>query len=121
MAKKKEQVSFDDIVWVINNLPPKDLEVIDDMELDIEHINNFLTEIVENGFSVSFKWDDYSDCHSITLICREKGFNNTGYAFSARGEDFKHCVAIAMYKYFEVAKENLSNLTEVKQKRPKYG
>lgn len=115
------KVPYTDISYVINNLPPKDLKVVDDMDVTTEHINNFLEETIENGGSFKFSWDFYSDCPQLTLTFGLKGFDNSGYAVSARGKDFEHCVKILMYKYFEVAQGALHALSEVAQNRPKYG
>lgn len=120
LKKTSDRINWNEIQWVINNLPQKDLEIVEKMEITHVEINNFLSELIESGFSIKFEWDFYSDCPKLILACYEKGFDNTGYAFSARGADFQHCVSIAMYKYFEVAHGCLNELVESKTS-PKYG
>lgn len=124
MPKKNDRpnkVAFTDVVWVLNNLTRKDMEVVDGLDVPVEAINNFLTELGESGGKLSFGWDYYSDCVSLSLMFMYEDFDNTGYATSARGADFEHCCKILMYKYYEVAKSKLYELSESRQKSPKYG
>lgn len=118
---KPAKIPFTDITWVINNLTHKDLEQVDNMPVEQLHIDNFLEEQIENGGQFSFKYDHHSDCPQLSLMFLEKGHHHTGFAMSARGESFHHCAKILMYKLFEVARGDLTTLSESKQNYPKYG
>lgn len=117
-----DKIDFKGLTWVINNLPEKDMKEVDKMDaVTFTEVNNFVTAEIENGGQFSAKYDDYSDCMSVSLVYLEKGNINTGYAVSARGKDYAHCISILMYKFYQVAKTKLCDLTESRQKRPKYG
>lgn len=121
MSKKPNRLDYTALQWVINNLPPKDLEIVDDMEITLDQVDNFINQEIENGGQFSIRYDYYSDCISISLVYLEPSAENAGYAISARGEDFGHSIRILIYKFFEVAKGDLTTLAESRQKRPKYG
>lgn len=116
MTKENEpkRLDYKSIQWVIDNLPPKDMEIVDDMDVSIDHIDNFITEQIENGATFSTKWDYYSDCPNVSMVYYHDGFDNSGYGLSGRGRDFLHAMTIVMYKFHEVAKGRLFELTEVR-------
>lgn len=120
-TNKPAKIQFTDIQWVINNLTDKDLDAVDAMNIDSLHIDNFMSEQIESGGQFSFKYDHYSECPQLSLMYLEKNNHHTGFALSARGSDFNHCIKILMYKFFEVAKGDLTNLSEVKRSTRKYG
>lgn len=118
---KPEKVNFERVQWVINNLTHKDLEAVESMQVESVHIDNFLSQEIENGGQFSFKYDHHSQCPQVSLMYLEIDNHHTGYALSARGRDFTHCMRILMYKFFEVAGGDLTKLSESKQNYPKYG
>lgn len=119
MPKEKRvpsRVAWNEITYVIDNLTQKDMDIVDDMDISLDHINNFISEQIENGGDFKIKYDyAYGDCPSISLVYYTDGNDNTGYGVSARGRDFEHCMQIIMYKFFEVAQEKLYELSEVKR------
>lgn len=119
--KAKAKIEFSQLTWVINNLPAKDLDAVDNMTIGMLEINNFMSQEIENGGQFSIRYDDYSDCISVSLTYLVKNNVNTGFAVSGRGADFEHCIKIVMYKFYEVANGKLESLSEVNHKRPKYG
>lgn len=119
--KNHTPIDFKEIIWVINNLPSKDMEIVENMEFGVVELNNFFTEMSENGFTMKFSWDDYSDCQKMIFMCLESGWENSGFAFSARGKDFEHCARICCYKFYEVAKGRLFEVSDAKNKTPRYG
>ena len=119
--KKPSRIPFEKVTWVINNLTQKDLDIVDDMDVGLEHIQAFFDEQIDCGGQFSFKHDYYSDCPQLSLMFLETGNHHTGYALSARGADFTHCAKIIMYKFYEVAQGDLTALSDNRQNRPKYG
>lgn len=123
MAKKKkpEQVSWNEIQYVINNLPDKDMEALDGMNIDWETINNWVTEMIEIGGRLTAKWEhEYGDVFYASLTFYDKGYDNTGYAISCRAKDFFHALTILYYKFVVVAQGELFKLHEARTTR-KYG
>lgn len=122
MAKNnKSRIPFDEMQYVINNLPKKDMDKVDAMEIDLVALSGFMEREIENGGSFSYKYDDYSECPQLTLGYYIKGHINSGFCVSARGENFEHCLKILAYKLHEVAKGDLSALTEAPKSKQRYG
>jgi hypothetical protein len=120
-SKAPERIDWRNITYVINNLPPKDMEIVDGMEIDATQISNFMTEQVESGGQFKLSYDyDYGDCPNLSLVYYYDGYDNSGFGVSARGADFHHCMKILMYKFFQVAKEKLYAVSEVRQ-RSRFG
>jgi hypothetical protein len=123
MAKNNEpsKIAWQDITYVINNLPPKDLDIIDDGYTPPISVSDFLTQEIESGGTVKFQYDyAWGDCPNVSLVYYRDGFNNSGFGISARGSDFDHAMAILMYKFFEVAQGRLFEVMEARKKR-RYG
>jgi len=117
-SKKPKKVSWDDIVYVVNNLPAKDLKIVDSSECTLEQIDEFMTTQIESGGDFKFQWDyEYGECPNISLVYYSDDYENSGYGVSARGEDFVDCMKILMYKFFEVSKGQLFAVSEAKQNR----
>lgn len=123
MAKdnKKNRIRFEDMQYVINNLPKKDMEKVDAMEVELIVLLAMMEREIENGGSFSYKYDDYSECPQMTLGYYIKGHVNSGYCVAARGENVFHCLKILAYKLHEVAKGDLSSLTETAKSKQRYG
>lgn len=119
-AVKHERIEWNRLVWVINNLPPADLELIAKKPAKELDLIAWLDEQIQSGGDVKFSWDDFGNCPSIKLMYSYEGFDNSGYAVSGRGEDFWHCLRIVHYKCTQVAQKGLSNLTEARDK-PRFG
>lgn len=119
--KEPEKIHWNDIKYVINNLPPKDLEIVNNSTVDVDTIDDFLTEQIEVGGHFKFTYDyTYGDCPNASLVFYFDGYPNSGYGLSARGTDFIHCMSILMYKFHSVAKGELFNMSEVTP-RQRYG
>jgi len=117
----KTRIPFDDMQYVINNLPKKDLDAVDKMPVELTAMFGFMEQEIENGGSFSYKYDDYSECPQLTLGYYIKGHINSGFCVSARGENFEHCLRIIIYKFYEVAKGEFGNLTEAPKSKQRYG
>lgn len=122
MAKNnKNRINFDDVQYVINNLPKKDMDIVDKNPVELSTMFGFMEQEIENGGSFSYKYDDYSECPQLTLGYYIKGYVNSGYCVSARGENFEHCLRIIIYKFYEIAKGEFANLSEVPKSKQRYG
>lgn len=124
MSKKKvspNKLNWNEITYVINNLPDKDMKIVDERVYTQEQISHFMTEQIESGGQFKLSWDyEYGECPNLSLVYYFEDYPNSGYGVSARGEDFDHCITILMYKFFDVAKGKLFELTEAKKTR-RYG
>lgn len=124
MSKAKKaptKLNWNEITYVVNNLPDKDLKAIDDIELSKEDISGFMTEQIESGGQFKLSWDyEWGDCPNLSLVYYFEDYPNSGFGISARGEDFDHCVTILMYKFNTVAGGKLYELTEARKQR-RYG
>lgn len=114
MSKKngKKKVNFEDVVWVIDNLSSSQLTAHDKKPYSPQEIIHKLSEMVEDGFGISIKWDSYNNCLLATATCMMLGYDNSGLALSARGEDATDCYSILLYKYYNVAKRDLRGFSE---------
>lgn len=107
-------VPYSNIVWCFNNLSASQLETYDANPLPYPEIMEGLHQLVELGFKVSIKWDDYTDCPMATAVCNQSGAINNGLATSARGSDFTDCLALLVYKILLVAQGDLTTFADEK-------
>lgn len=120
-SKAPNKIHWKQVQYVINNLPDKDMKIVDEMDVTEVEISNFMTEQVESGGQFKFSYDyDYGDCPNLSLVFYYEDYPNSGFGVSARGKDFTHCMKILMYKFYEVAKGELFGVTEVRRTR-RYG
>lgn len=114
--KAPNKLAWNEITYVINNLTQKDMDIVDDMDITVDVINNFMTEQVEGGGQFKLSYDyEYGDCPNLSLVFYYDDYPNSGYGVSARGKDFDHCMKILLYKFFEVAKGQLFAVSDAKR------
>jgi len=70
---------------------------------DIENVVNLWTELVEGGYRVNTKYDDYSSSCAAFVI-PPAGDDNDGYILTGRGGDAYRALANALYKHAECSK-----------------
>lgn len=119
--EQPKRIPWNDMQYVINNLPAQDLEIAEAMVLSQEDIDDFMTTQIEAGGEFKFNWDyQWGDCPTIKLQFPFEDYKNSGYAVSARHESFTMCIKILIYKFEAVAKSELFALVESK-KRSRFG
>lgn len=116
MPRKKkssdpEYIDYQKVKFVFNNLSESDLETFDASDWssqDAETLSDNLTKLIDNGFQLSIKYDDYSKGYQITASCRLVGKDSVGYATSARSSDLLDAMRIITYKIIFMAELDLS-------------
>jgi len=68
---------------------------------DVENVINLWTELVEGGYRVNTKYDDYSSSCAAFIIPGD-GSDNMGFLLTGRGGNPYRAVAEAIFKHFEV-------------------
>jgi len=116
VSKKTGRVDFKDIVWCIDNLTETQLENHDENPCDAVTVMDYATQMVEKNFKLSMRWDDYSQCFMVSAVCDVHGYDNSGLAISARGDDFLDAFSIMFYKFFVVAEQDLRGFADKKPK-----
>lgn len=114
MARKKsgnkqpEKLPFGKVTWVLNNLSAEELADMDTRDWDGDYIMSAVQRMVEQLWSLSAKWDFYSETVQITAMMNYKNQPNAGMAFSGRSDDLLDAYRIIVYKFYVVADGNLS-------------
>jgi hypothetical protein len=116
-AKKKrnnlsQKIDFNDWIWCIDNLSKSQLELFDS-EVDkwVGDISYF-NAMIEDGFQITVKHDNYNNCKQASGICQFKGYDNSGLAISARSDDAEDALGILFFKYFKLADRDLRGFSE---------
>jgi len=68
---------------------------------DFENVLNIVTELIEEGYRVTIKFDDYSSSCAVFLIPPAEG-ENDGYILTGRGSTAYRALSEAMYKHSDV-------------------
>lgn len=122
-VKKDRFTDWKNLVWVLNNLSDKELDLADAMEFDLERFGEWLDLVIDrDGMEFKFGWDTYSGTWQGTLMGAWKGYPNAGHAVSARSSGgFADVARLLVYKYVELALENLPSVAEEKPTRRRRG
>lgn len=108
-VKKDVRIDFKDIKWVIDNLTKDHMKVYDADPPNEAQIIDAINNMVEVGCKVGVKFDTYSGKGILaTAIFDVGGYENSGYAISARGTDVHDALGILVFKFFTVAQSDLS-------------
>ena len=113
---KPKRTPFDDVVWCMDNLSTAQLKQHDDKPYTPEEVIEGFNRLVEMGFKISIKTDDYTGNKMISAVCDEVGKDNAGLALSARSEDVEDMSSILLWKFFNVAEGDLRPFADKKQK-----
>jgi len=71
--------------------------------LDVENVFDLWTELIEGGYRVNTKYDDYSSSCA-TFIIPDDGSDNVGFLLTGRGGNAYRALSEAIYKHFEILK-----------------
>lgn len=69
--------------------------------LDVENVVNLWTELVEGGYRVNTKYDDYSASCAAFIIPDAQG-DNSGFILTGRGGNAYRALSEAIFKHYEV-------------------
>lgn len=105
--KNNGKVEFTDIVWCIDNLSSDELEEHDKKPKSFGDAYSDICVMIEDGFKLSIRWDDYSNGYMVSATCLDKKYQNAGLAISARSNDLEDCLSILVFKYMIVANRDL--------------
>lgn len=111
-SNTSDKIPYTQIKFVFNNLEQTELDLFDDSEhskLSSDDIDSGVTRLIESGFRLSVRWDDYSECIQITATCDIKGKPSSGYATSARSDSYIDAIMILLYKIQVIADNDLSS------------
>ena len=118
MAKKKltvkETIPYSDWVWCLDNLSTAQLEKHDADKPSSDSLIDGLNNMIEAGFKITFKTDNYNGALIITAVCDSTGFLNSGLAISARSDDTMDMLSILLYKFWVVAQGDLRSFADKK-------
>lgn len=101
--KQVGEIPFGQVTWVLNNLSKSELEQYDENPPEASEIFSFLQRMVETGWKVSQKWDYDSKCVQVTFIQNRLEYPNSGFAFSARSDDWTDALGLCWYKFTIIA------------------
>jgi hypothetical protein len=68
-------------------------------EQNAESILNAIAMLLESGYAVSIKHDDYNDCEAAYLTCSKEGNPNKALILSGRGRSVGTAVCNAVFKH----------------------
>lgn len=101
-------VDYREIRWVLNSLSKSQLDELDAGDVDTWKGAQIL---IDRGFKISLRWDDYSSCYQATAVNNNADDSeNGGYGVSGRGLDAEDAVNIVVYKILVIADGTLSGM-----------
>ena len=75
---------------------------------DADNVMNLLSEMVENGYKITQKWDGNNNC-PVCYVFPGPDTENSGFILTGRGSTAFRAVAQAIYKHYEVFHGDWSN------------
>lgn len=86
----------------------------DDLWADIQRL-------VDSGYSVSFKWDEYNEAHQCSFKCSNKKDVNDGWCMVARAPDIYNAIRLALYKHLVLMEGDWSAWHEREREKGGWG
>ncbi len=109
---KRTKIEFGDIIWVIDNLTEDEMKAHDKKPYTPSELTELEMGMVDDGFRVTAKWDEYSKSYMATASNMDVTKDNAGLAISARGTNIEDCKSILFYKYNVIAERDLRGFTD---------
>lgn len=72
---------------------------------EVDAINSVLTEMLEDGYKLTCRYDDYNECYACFAFAPDE-HDNAGYILTGRGGSGLSAVAELLYKHSEVLGRN---------------
>jgi len=73
--------------------------------VDVESINDALSEMVEDGYKITVRYDDRNECHAAFAFAPD-GHDNAGYILTGRAGTGLYAVAELLFKHAVVMGRN---------------
>lgn len=83
---------------------------------DSETVINMWSELLEEGYRVNTKYDDYSSSYAAFIIPDEQS-DNSGFILTGRGGNPYRAVSEALFKHFAVLKGLWGNASDLRPNR----
>jgi len=119
--KRKRWQDWANTKWVLNNLDEEQLAAMDSTPFDTGRYMDWVAHLVDSGIELKLGWDDYSKCYVGTMQGSWIGYPNTGYACSARSDDFEDIIKILWFKFEYLCNGDMSQAYSAPEKRRKRG
>lgn len=118
MAKsQKKQVKRSDWKgWHKINLTPEDELAFEVWREKTSVLFTDFEPLCNNGYKISFQWDDYNQGISASLYCTEAKMEWAGYSLSAWAADLETAIKLLFYKHFIMAEERWEIAKDVSNK-----
>lgn len=109
---RKTKIEFTDIIWVLDNLTENQMKAHDKKPYTPEQLTELEMQMVDDGFRVTAKWDEYSKSYMATATNMDVTKDNASLAIAARGTTIEDCKSILFYKYIVIAAKDLRGFTD---------
>lgn len=87
--------------------------VIKDTAYSSEQLSDDLEELAQQGYKVTFRWDDYGDCVGCWFVAPDDEHDNAGFILAGRGSTalkaFKQAIWVHKVKFEEIWPHTSSN------------
>ncbi len=86
IGKHKEKAPrFNDVVFISFPFTKEQLEALKQQVWDMENFDIALANLSDEGYKITFSWDDYSAAYSCFIIPKGTEHKNAGYILTGRG------------------------------------
>jgi hypothetical protein len=82
---KKQRPDFNQAQFVSYSLTEKERKTLKAMPFELVDVDTLLLRLAEDGYRITFRWDEYHSCHACWMIPVGEANPNNGFILSGRG------------------------------------
>jgi len=111
---KKAAERFNDVKFVSYNLTKDQTKELKAMPYELADIDTTFLRLLQEGYKVTFRWDEYNQCYACWLIPSGDTHDNAGYILAARGSTPIKALKQAGYIHWNVFEQLWSEWYQAK-------
>lgn len=101
-TKNKAKERFNDVKFVTYSLSREQAKDLKARDLSLEQLDDTALKLSEAGYKITFRFDDYNQCHACWLIPSMDKVPNFGFILTGRGSTPLKAFKQVCYIHFEL-------------------
>lgn len=104
---KRREIEFKGFIQC--ELTDKQKQTLKAQEMSLQEIEDTLVKLIQEGYKVSYSWDNYNHCYQAFLSTSDQESEHLGWILAGRGSLPSKSLKQLFYKHYAILKEQWSS------------
>ena len=113
-SNKSKTPRFNEAKFITYSLSKEQTKELKAMPFEMADLDTTFLRLLEEGYKITFRWDEYNQCYACWLIPPNENHPNVGYILSARGSTPVKALKQAGYIHWNIFDKDWSEWYQAK-------